>query len=95
MKTILAILAALTVATAVAQAPMTDAVVRTVDKPAGKITLKHGEIANLGMMPMTMVFEVNDPAMLQKVKPGDNVRFTAEKRGGAYVVTKIEPAAAK
>ncbi len=70
---------------------MTDAEVRKVDKEAGKITLKHGEIKNLEMPPMTMVFQVKDPVTLEKVKQGDKVRFTAEKVNGAYTLTSIEP----
>ena len=69
---------------------MTDAEVRKVDMDAKKITLKHGEIKNLDMPPMSMVFSVKDPSLLGKVKPGDKVRFTAEKVGGAYTVTAIE-----
>lgn len=66
--------------------------VRRVDKGAGKITLKHGEIRNLDMPPMTMVFQVQDPALLDKVKAGDAVRFRAEKAASGYVVTAIEVA---
>jgi Cu/Ag efflux protein CusF len=73
------------------QAPNADAEVRKVDAPAGKITLRHGEIPNLDMPPMTMVFNA-DKALLAKVKAGDKVRFAAEKKGGQYVVTAIEPA---
>lgn len=74
-----------------ADGAMTAAEVRKVDKDAGKITLKHGPIANLEMPAMTMVFRVADPAMLDRVKAGDVVRFTAEKVGGQYTVTRIEP----
>ena len=70
---------------------MSDAEVRKVDRDAGKITLKHGEIKSLDMPPMTMVFQVKVPALLEKVKAGDKVRFVAEKTaGGAFVVTEIE-----
>ena len=69
---------------------MTDAEVRKVDKDAGKITLKHGEIKALDMPPMTMVFRVSDPAMLDRVKAGDKVRFTTEKVGGQYTIMTIE-----
>jgi Cu(I)/Ag(I) efflux system protein CusF len=69
----------------------TEAEVRKVDKSAGKVTLKHGEIKNLDMPPMTMVFTAKDPALLDKVKAGDKVMFSAEKQGGQYVVTAIEP----
>lgn len=75
-----------------ASADMTDGEIRKVDKDAKKITLKHGEIKNLDMPPMTMVFQVKDPALLDKVKTGDKVRFKAEKAGGAFVVTDIQPA---
>lgn len=71
---------------------MTDGEVRKVDKEAGKITLKHGEIRNLRMSPMTMVFQVKDKAMLDKVKAGDKVRFAADTVGGAMTITQIEPA---
>jgi Cu/Ag efflux protein CusF len=69
---------------------MTDGEVRKVDKDAKKITLKHGEIRNLDMPPMTMVFQVKDAALLERVKPGDKVKFSAEKVGGAYTVTAID-----
>ena len=71
---------------------LTDGEVRRVDKEAKKLTIRHGPIANLDMPPMTMVFQVQDPAVLDSVKAGDKIRFQAEKAGGAYTVTKIEPA---
>ena len=73
-------------------APLADGEVRRVDREAKKITLRHGPIPNLDMPPMTMVFQVKDAALLDKAKPGDKVRFSAEKAGGQYVVTRIEPA---
>jgi Cu(I)/Ag(I) efflux system periplasmic protein CusF len=66
--------------------------VRKIDKEAKKITIKHGALANLDMPAMTMVFQVRDPALLDKVKAGDKVKFQAENIAGAYVVTKLEPA---
>ena len=71
-------------------APMTEGEVRKVDKEQGKITLKHGEIKNLDMPGMTMVFRVKDPAILDQVKEGDQILFTAEKPGGQYTVTTIQ-----
>ncbi len=70
---------------------MSDGEVRKVDKENKKITLRHGEIKNLGMPGMTMVFQVKDAAMLDTVKPGDKVMFKAEKANGALVVTEIQP----
>ena len=74
------------------QASMTEGEVRKIDNEAKKITLKHGEIKNLDMPGMTMVFQVKDAALLDKVKAGDKVMFTAEKADGAIVVTAIEAA---
>ncbi|MBX3664570.1 MAG: copper-binding protein [Burkholderiales bacterium] len=73
-----------------AKSALSDGEVRKVDHDAKKITLRHGPIANLDMPPMTMVFQVRNPALLQQVKVGDKIRFSAEKIGGAYVVTGIE-----
>ena len=57
-----------------------------------KITLKHGEIKNLDMPGMTMVFQVKDPAMLDAVKQGDKVQFKVERSGGALVITEMQVA---
>ncbi len=71
-------------------ADMTDAEVRKVDKESGKLTLKHAEIKGLDMPAMTMVFVVKDKAMLDKLQPGDKVRFKAVNDGGKFTVTQIE-----
>ena len=77
-----------------AQAPATgrlaEGEVRKVDKDAKKITIKHGPIQNLDMPPMTMVFHVKYPGMLDYLKAGDKVKFEAQKLGGAFTVTRIE-----
>lgn len=79
----------------VAQATLSDNMasgeVRKIDLDSKKITLKHGDIKNLDMPGMTMVFQVKDPAMLEKVKAGDKVKFSVEKLDGAFVVTEIQP----
>lgn len=74
-----------------AASDMTDAEVRKVDKENKKITLKHGAIKSLDMPPMTMVFQVKDAAMLDKLQPGDKVRFKAANDAGKYTVTEIQP----
>jgi len=76
---------------AMAQAlPLAEGEVRRVDKAGGKISLKHGEIKNLDMPPMSMVFQVSDKALLDKVKVGDKVNFTASQVNGDYTVMSIE-----
>ena len=73
-------------------ASLSEGEVRKIDKEAKKITLKHGDIKNLDMPGMTMVFQVKDAALLDKVKVGEKVRFTADKADGVIVVTSIEAA---
>jgi len=75
-----------------ATAALTAGEVKKVDRNAGKITIKHGPIKNLGMSDMTMIFRVKEPAMLDKVKAGDKIRFAADKLNGALTVTRIEAA---
>ena len=84
-----------TAAAAEAAAPasdMTDGEVRKIDIEAGKVTLKHGDIKNLDMPGMTMVFVVKDKAMLDKLKAGDKVKFKAINDAGKFTVTEIQPA---
>ena len=78
-------------ATTASGLPMVDAEVRRVDAASGKVTLKHGDIPNLDMPPMTMVFQVRDPSQLAPLKAGDKVRFTADKVNGAYTVIDLQP----
>ncbi len=72
---------------------MTAGVVKKVDKAAGKVTISHDPIEHLGMTKkMTMVFRVKDPAMLDRLKPGDKINFIADKVNGAFTVMQFEPA---
>ena len=64
--------------------------IRKVDPETKKITIKHGELKNLDMPAMTMVFRVNDPTMIERVKAGDKVVFRADKVNGVFTVMEIE-----
>ena len=65
--------------------------VRKIDDSAGKITLKHGPIKNLGMDEgMTMVFRVKDPGLLKQVAVGDKVKFEAENADTGITITKMQ-----
>ena len=66
--------------------------VRKVDRDAKKITIKHGPMPSLDMPAHTMVFQVKDPEMLDRLKAGDKVKFAAEKIGGAFRITQIDAA---
>lgn len=90
-KTLLALSLSALAFGALAQAlPQAEGEVRRVDKAGGKIALKHGEIKNLDMPPMSMVFQVKDKALLDTVKAGDKVNFTASQVNGDYTVMSIE-----
>jgi len=92
-KSAAAVLTGVMIAQAVvAQSPETAGEVRRIDKSNSKITLRHGPIKNLDMPPMTMVFQVRDAALLESLKVGDKVLFSAESVKGAYFVTQIVPA---
>lgn len=73
-------------------ADLSEGEVTRVDVAALKVTLRHGELKNLNMPPMTMVFRVQDAAQLAPLKAGDKVRFRAEQVKGAYYATRIEKA---
>lgn len=88
----LSLSALVAIAGAAFAADFSEGEVRKVDKAAGKVTLKHGDIKNLGMGPMTMVFTAKDPKILDKVKAGDKVKFVAASEGGKLIVTEIQPA---
>lgn len=70
---------------------LTDGEVRKIDKEAGKLTIKHGEIKHLEMPPMTMVFVVKDKSMLDTIKAGDKVRFMVIEEKGQMLVTDLQP----
>ena len=78
-------------ALAQANADLTSGEVRKVDKEASKITIKHAEIKSLDMPAMTMVFTVKDPALLEKAKPGEKLKFVVVREEGKFVVTDIQP----
>lgn len=66
--------------------------IRKVDTVHGKLTIRHGEIRNLGMPGMTMNFRVKDPAVLVQVQVGDPVRFVVERENGGLVITELKKA---
>ena len=78
---------------ALAQADLTDGLVTKIDTSAQKMTIRHGPMKKFDMEDgMTMVYRVQDPAMLTAVKAGDKVKFDAERVNGQFTVTKIQKA---
>ena len=90
MKRLIATVALLA-ATAVASAQaLVSGEVKKVDKPAGRITLKHAEIKAYDMPGMTGAYKVADPSMLDKVQVGDHVQFQLDRLNSVYTITKID-----
>lgn len=73
-----------------ANSGMSHGQIKKVDMAAGKLTIKHGPLENLGMDGMTMAFKVKDPAMLSQVEVGDKIDFVAEEVDGALTVVKLQ-----
>jgi Cu/Ag efflux protein CusF len=71
-------------------AALSEGEVKKVDKDTGKLTMKHGPLNNLDMPAMTMAFKVREPAMLDRVKAGDQVRFRVERVNAGLTVTRLE-----
>ena len=78
--------------THVGHLPQTDGVIKKIDAAGGKITIAHGEIANLKMPPMTMSFKAKSPEVLKGWKEGDKVRFRSIEDKGVLTVVSIEAA---
>jgi Cu/Ag efflux protein CusF len=64
--------------------------VTKIDTKQKKLTIKHQELANLGMPAMTMVFVVAEDSMLEEVKVGQSIEFTADRVNGRITVTDIK-----
>lgn len=71
---------------------LADGEITKIDESASNITIRHGPIKKLDMDGMTMVFRVEEPAMLKTVKVGDKIKFDVERVKGQFTVTKIEKA---
>lgn len=70
--------------------PLSDGIVKKVDAQNGKVTLTHGEIANVKMPAMTMSYRVKQAQWLESMHVGDKVRFAMDKVKDEFVVVHIE-----
>lgn len=71
---------------------LTNGEITRVDARSGKLTIRHGDITNLGMPAMTMVFALQDSARAAQFQPGNPVRFHVEDVQGQLLITHIEAA---
>lgn len=72
------------------EAPLTEGLIKKVDRAAGEVVIQHGQLDSIGMPPMTMAFGVADKAWLDKLKAGDKVRFAAAMKAGQAIVSRYE-----
>jgi len=90
MKKLIAALLIVASTAALADAPPSQGEVKQVNKATGKLTIKHGPLANLDMPAMTMVFKAKDPALLDGVQVGDKIEFVAEQVNGLLQVCTLK-----
>ena len=72
-----------------ADAPWVLATIKKIDKPNGRVVLAHDALPN-GMPAMTMAFGVKEVTMLDKMMPGQKIRFSIPA-DGSMTVTRFEP----
>jgi Cu/Ag efflux protein CusF len=73
----------------VVAAEWTKGEVRRIDLPNQKITIRHQEIKSLDMPEMSMVFQVESPAILDGLSVNDKIEFIAEMKGKKYYAKEI------
>ena len=64
--------------------------IRKIDPENSKVTLRHEALTQLSMGAMTMVFRVDDAALLKRFAVGDRVKFIPDSRAGQLFVTVME-----
>jgi Cu(I)/Ag(I) efflux system protein CusF len=62
--------------------------IRKIDSAAGKLTIRHADIPNLGMPGMTMIFAAT-PALLNQVTVGSQILFTADRIDGVLTLMSV------
>ena len=66
--------------------------IKTIRAEQGKVKIEHGPIDRLGMPAMTMMFKVENPALLDGLEKGSAVKFSVDNASGGFVITDIKPA---
>ena len=80
----------LVVLASAAQAQWANGEIRRIDAQNLRLTIKHGEIKALDMPPMTMVFYVKDPVLLQGLAVQDTIEFQVSLEGTKYYLTEVK-----
>lgn len=64
-------------------------VVQSLDRAKGEVTLHHEAIAGLKWPAMTMVFQVKESRLFDRMRPGQRVAFEFAADGKDYVVSSV------
>lgn len=90
LSVIAALMLSATASLAGGHGEMATGTITKVDTQWNKLTIDHGPLENLEMPAMKMVFEVADPAMLEGLSEGTEIRFNADRVSGKITVTELE-----
>lgn len=63
--------------------------VRRIDLDKGKIAIKQDAVSDFKLPAMTLMYEVNK-GLLNGVKAGDKVKFTATQQNNRYIINEIK-----
>ena len=83
---------AVTALPAAAQVVTVNGEVVKIDRVAGRVTIKHGEIKSLDIPPMTLSWRVVPPRLLDDIAVGDRIRFVPARVDGQYTITSLNKA---
>jgi Cu/Ag efflux protein CusF len=70
-------------------ATFTKGKVKKIDQKAGKVTIIHEELVDLGMPAMTMVFRAEE-TLITQLKEGQDIEFLADRVNGKLAVTELK-----
>lgn len=65
-------------------------VVLGIDQEKGVVTISHGPLPALNMMPMTMGYFVKNKGQLSSLQPMQKVEFQLSYDGDDYLITEIK-----
>ena len=66
-------------------------VIKDIRSEQGKVKIAHSPIDKYGMPAMTMMFKVEDPALLKGIEKNQHIGFVVDNSSGGFVVTQIMP----
>ncbi len=67
-------------------------VIKQIKASEGKLKIAHGPIERIGMPGMTMMFRVEDPALLEGLSKGNEVAFNVDNTAAGFTITRLETA---